>query len=120
MIGQSEKSVGPEKSGAISSMQFSVGRPDMVRAISQRWLLKFWKRGLKDQALPSWQTVEAENLSRVADNLSYLEVTGESDVKRFQVRQHGRGVAWQRFTARRIAAAGISTRSFRARGIQPA
>ena len=93
MIGQSEKSVGPEKSGAISSMQFSVGRPDMVRALSPRWLLKFWKRGLKDQALPSWQTVEAENLSRVADNLSYLEVTGESDVKRFQVRQHGRGVA---------------------------
>lgn len=65
----------------------------MVRAISQRWLLKFWKRSHNGQALPSWQSVEAENLSRVADNLSYLEVTGESEIKRFQVRQHGPGVA---------------------------
>ncbi len=65
----------------------------MVRAISQRWLLKFWKRGLKDQALPSWQAVETENLSRVADGLSYLEVTGDGDIKRLLIRQHGAAVA---------------------------
>ncbi len=74
-------------------MQFSIGLPDVVRAINQRWLLKFWKRSRNDQALPSWQAVEAENLSRVADNLSYIEVSGDGAIKRFQVRQHGPGVA---------------------------
>ena len=65
----------------------------MVRAINQRWLLKFWKRSLGDLTIPSWRAVEAENLTRVGDNLSYLEVTGKSDIKRFQIRQHGPGVA---------------------------
>ena len=65
----------------------------MVRAINQRWLLKFWKRSLNNQALPSWQAVEAENLSRVADNLSYLDVTGDSDIKRLKIRQHGAAIA---------------------------
>lgn len=74
-------------------MQFSIGRPDLIRAINQRWLLKFWKRSRSDQAVPPWQAVEAENLSRIADNLSYLDVTGEGDIKRFQIRQHGPGVA---------------------------
>lgn len=65
----------------------------MVRAISQRWLLKFWKRGLSEQAPPSWQTVEAENLGRVADGLSYLEVAGDGNIKRLRIRQHGSAAA---------------------------
>jgi hypothetical protein len=70
-------------------MQFSVGRPDIVRAIHQRWLLKFWKRSRGDQTIPPWQTVEAEDLSRVASNLSYLDVTGSGDAARFRIFSHG-------------------------------
>jgi hypothetical protein len=77
----------------LASMQYSVGRPDMVRAINQRWLLKFWKRHASGGTLPAWQAVEAENLTRVEDNLSFLDVTGDGEIKRFQIRRHGRNVA---------------------------
>jgi hypothetical protein len=70
-------------------MQFSVGRPDMVRAINQRWLLKFWQRSRAGAPLPSWQAVEAEDLSRIAANLSYLSVNGSEDARRFQIFSHG-------------------------------
>lgn len=73
-------------------MQFSVGPPDMIRAINQRWLLKFWKRCLGDRDIPLWQTVEAEDLSRVAAGLSYLEVAagnGPFDEPRFIISSHG-------------------------------
>lgn len=74
-------------------MNFQTVRPDAVRAINQRWLLKFWKRHQTADGIPAWQAVEAENLSRVSDNVSFLDVTGEGEVKRFRIRQHGAGVA---------------------------
>ncbi len=75
-------------------MEFAVARPDVVRSISQRWLLKFWKRHRSsNDGVPPWQAVEAENLSRIAENLSFLEVTGDGAMKRFLIRQHGSGVA---------------------------
>jgi hypothetical protein len=38
-------------------MQFSAGRENTVRAINQRWLLKFWKRNLGTRNVPQWQSV---------------------------------------------------------------
>jgi hypothetical protein len=70
-------------------MQFSVARPDVVRAINQRWLLKFWQRHLGAHRVPQWQAVEAEDLSRIADNLSFLDVITGTDRLRFQIRFHG-------------------------------
>jgi hypothetical protein len=69
-------------------MQFSIGRPDLVRAINQRWLLKFWKRHLGPLRVPQWQTVEAENLTRLSDSLNFLDVSGAGDNARFQLRIH--------------------------------
>jgi hypothetical protein len=71
-------------------MEFSFARPDVVRAINQRWLLKFWNRHLGTNRVPHWQAVEAENISRMADNLSTLEVSG---VNRFTIRSHGATIA---------------------------
>lgn len=68
-------------------------QPDAVRAINQRWLLKFWKRNRGNDGIPPWQAVEAENLTRVSDNVSFLDVTGDGEIKRFQIRQHGSGIA---------------------------
>src|SRR6185503_9181631 len=56
------------------AMQFSTARPDVVRAINQRWLLTFWNRHRGDHAVPRWQVIEAENISRMADSLSFLDV----------------------------------------------
>jgi len=70
-------------------MQFSVARPDVVRAINQLWLLNFWTRHLRSRGVPLWQAVEAEDLSRISDNLSFLDVIGDDKNLRFQVRFHG-------------------------------
>jgi hypothetical protein len=70
-------------------MQFSVARPDVIRAINQRWLLKFWQRQLGRHRVPRWQAAEAEDLSHLSDNLSFLDVIGGEHGLRFQIRFHG-------------------------------
>jgi hypothetical protein len=70
-------------------MQFSAGRENTVRAINQRWLLKFWKRNLGTRNVPQWQSVEAENLSSISANLSFLDVTGTRGLVRYKIRFHG-------------------------------
>ena len=70
-------------------MHFSVARPDIVRAINQRWLLNFWKRHLGAHRVPQWHAIEAEDLSRVADSLSFLDVISGNGPLRFQIRFHG-------------------------------
>jgi hypothetical protein len=73
-------------------MQFPMARPDVVRAINQRWLLKFWDRHKGTQAIPPWPTLEADDLARVAANLSFLEVSGGNGMARFLVRFHGEAI----------------------------
>lgn len=70
-------------------MNFAVARPDVVRAINQRWLLKFWQRHLGPHRVPQWQAVEAENLTRVSASLSFLDVSGGGGRARFIIRFHG-------------------------------
>jgi hypothetical protein len=70
-------------------MDFSVARPDVVRAINQRWLLKFWMRHLGVHSVPQWQAVEAEDLSRMSANLSFLDVIARAGSARFQIHFHG-------------------------------
>ena len=73
-------------------MQFTLARPDAVRAINQRWLLKFWSRHLDGGRTPRWQTVKADDLASMADNLSFLDVTADTP-PRFMIRFHGRLIA---------------------------
>lgn len=70
-------------------MDFSIARPDVVRAINQRWLLKFWKRHLGAHRVPQWQAVEAEDLNRMSANLSFLDVVGVDGTARYTIRFHG-------------------------------
>jgi hypothetical protein len=74
-------------------MQYNVARPDVVRAVNQRWLLKFWERSLRAQTVPRWQALEAEDLSRITANLSFLEVSGSDGQARFIIRSHGATIA---------------------------
>ena len=74
-------------------MHFAVVRPDVVRAINQRWLLKFWQRHLGNHRVPRWQAIEAADLSRVSASLSFLDVIGGNGSLRFQIRFHGPTIA---------------------------
>lgn len=74
-------------------MEFSVARPDVIRAINHRWLLKSWNRERGARRVPLWQTVLAEDLSRVATQLSILKVCGRDKAARFQVQFHGAAIA---------------------------
>jgi hypothetical protein len=87
-----EKSLRRRASKGIS-MKFPVSRADVVRAVNQRWLLKFWKRHLGAHRVPQWQAVEAEDLSRISESLSFLDVTGGNGTARFQIRFHGAMIA---------------------------
>jgi hypothetical protein len=74
-------------------MQFSAARPDIIRAINQRWLLQFWQRQLGGQRLPRWQSVDTESLKSVSANLSLLDVMDGGGTARLLIRFHGSTIA---------------------------
>lgn len=71
-------------------MEFEPSRPDVVRAVNQRWLLKVWSRHLEGHRVPRWQAIEAERLAAIQENLSFLDVVrGDGGAPRFMIRYHG-------------------------------
>jgi hypothetical protein len=71
-------------------MEFEPSRPDVVRAVNQRWLLKVWSRHLEGHRVPRWQAIEAERLAAIQENLSFLDVVrGGDGAPRFMIRFHG-------------------------------
>ena len=74
-------------------MQFTTERPDAVRAINQRWLLKFWTQNRNTQSVPQWQSVKPDNLSRISTSLSFLDVIGHNGTERYKIRFHGATIA---------------------------
>jgi len=72
------------------SMQFDNARPDVVRAVNQRWLLKFWTQNLAGQRVPQWQNLDVDRLSGFQESLSFLDVVRDaSGGMRFLIRFHG-------------------------------
>jgi hypothetical protein len=72
-------------------MEFTSARPDVIRAINQRWLLKLWTQHLDGARVPRWQAVKPDDLASLQDHLSLLDVTG-GPPPRFVIRFHGRMV----------------------------
>ncbi len=70
-------------------MVFEVARPDIVRAVHQRWLLNFWAQQLQGRPVPQWQTIKVDSLSGMTANLSLLDVIGGDGGLRFAIRYHG-------------------------------
>lgn len=70
-------------------MEFAVKRPDVVRAVNQRWLLNFWLSHRGPHRVPPWQSVVVEKLSGQSPHLTMLTVSGEGDAVRFQIRFNG-------------------------------
>jgi len=74
-------------------MQFDYARPDIVRAVNQRWLLKFWTQNLAGQRVPQWQNLDVERLSGFQENLSFLDVVRDAaGGMRFLIRFHGQTI----------------------------
>lgn len=70
-------------------MQFPVTRADVIRAVGQRWLLKFWSEHLLGSRIPRWQSVDISALEPQAANLSLLDIAGAGSATRFMIRYHG-------------------------------
>lgn len=73
-------------------MQFRSAGPDVIRAINQRWLLKFWNDCRGGHALPVWRDLEGNELAAMADNLSFTDVVAAPDGPRFLIRYHGKRI----------------------------
>jgi hypothetical protein len=75
-------------------MQFQPSRPDVVRAVNQRWLLKFWAENVADGRVPRWQRIDAQRLSTMQQNLSLLDVVTRAcdGALRFLIRYHGQTI----------------------------
>ncbi|MCK9908628.1 PAS domain-containing protein [Microbacteriaceae bacterium K1510] len=73
-------------------MEFSIRRPDVVRAVNQRWLLNFWQSHRGAHRVPPWQSVVVEKLSGQSANLSMVAVSGDGDTARFQIRFNGTAI----------------------------
>jgi hypothetical protein len=74
-------------------MHFVESRPGVIRSISQRWLLNHWIRIRADKVLPAWQGLEAEELVRMTENLTFSDVVEDKDGARFLIRYHGEKIA---------------------------
>jgi hypothetical protein len=70
-------------------MQFPVARADVIRAVGQRWLLKFWRDHLRGHRVPQWQNINAAELEPSSANLSLVDLSGAGSATRFMIRFHG-------------------------------
>jgi len=70
-------------------MHFTPSRPEVVRSINQRWLLSYWNRQRGDALLPIWQGLDAEELARISDTLTFQDVVATDSGPRFLIRFHG-------------------------------
>jgi hypothetical protein len=70
-------------------MEFASAQPDVIRAINQRWLLKFWSDLRGRQPLPTWFEFEGHEFTSISANLSFMDVVGSDGEVRFLIRYHG-------------------------------
>lgn len=74
-------------------MQLLASGPDVVRSVNQRWLLNYWSRLRAGRLLPRWQGLEADELMRMSENLSFTDVVAVNGGHRYLIRFHGRKIA---------------------------
>jgi hypothetical protein len=74
-------------------MQFVDSRPGVIRSINQRGLLNHWNRLRAGKIIPVWQGLDAEELARMTENLSFSDVVATTTGTRFLIRHHGERIA---------------------------
>jgi hypothetical protein len=72
-------------------MHFRATRPDIVRSVSQRWLLKNWMERRGGRPLPTWQEPQGREYAGMSRHLCFFDVVREAGKVRFLMRSHS---AW--------------------------
>ena len=57
-------------------MDFTASKPDVVRSVRHRWLLNYWERLRRGTTVPPWKALDAEELSRMLENMQFCDVVG--------------------------------------------
>jgi len=70
-------------------MEFRATRPDVIRAVNQRWLMNYWKHAKAGRTLPLWQELEGRGFDGMVANLSIADVVPSDGDVRFLIRYHG-------------------------------
>jgi hypothetical protein len=72
-------------------MHFVTAPPDTVRAINQRWLLKFWNECRNGHTLPTWRDLQGREFAAISHGLCFVDVVRRDGTMRFLMRYHS---AW--------------------------
>lgn len=70
-------------------MQFTGMRPDAIRSIRHRWLLKCWNELRRDRKLPEWSCVDADDIARSLDTITLIDLVGNGGARRFRIHFQG-------------------------------
>lgn len=73
-------------------MELSVAPPQVVRSITQRWLLDLWNRARGTHPLPLWQETRTDEVWSLFDSLLFCDVVTDGNAPRLRVRMHGRRI----------------------------
>jgi hypothetical protein len=74
-------------------MEFISSRPDVVRSITQRWLLSYWNGLRGKDAVPAWPGFRLSELASMGDDLTFGDVIDDNGTPRLFVRFQGKNVA---------------------------
>ena len=77
----------------VGQVEFVLSPPDIVRSISQLWLLKSWMRLRGSRQLPPWDGLTDDELAGMSDNLAFADVLNQDDTVRFLIRFAGVRIA---------------------------
>ena len=77
----------------VGQVEFVLSPPDIVRSISQLWLLKSWMRLRGSRQLPPWDGLTGDELAGMSDNLAFADVLNQDDTVRFLIRFAGVRIA---------------------------
>lgn len=70
-------------------MQFQLLGADAIRAVSQRWLIKYWNHLRQEKPLPLWERIDIHELKPVIDSVNVYDVMRNGEAPRFMVRYQG-------------------------------
>ena len=72
-------------------MPFQRSSPDVIRSVRQRWLFSHWSRARGKDAVPTWNSLDADDLAKMAESLLFCDVATDDGI-RFLIRFRGQRI----------------------------
>jgi hypothetical protein len=70
-------------------VQFRNSGAEVIRAIGQRWLLKYWNHLRQQQKLPFWGQIDLHELKSVIDSVKVYDIVREGGTARYLIQYQG-------------------------------